>query len=200
MNFLSLGAKSLKKAKQAANDQAKRIEEAKALGIDTSSIASPNEWYHLTLDDDLKFMEEAMEIGLRFYRMAKGKLASEKGERHYMLTVRPPHTTNWNTFKHSTTNFVLRWSKKWEWCEMAYEQKGETIETAGFGFHVHIIFCTKTDNYYPSHIIRDAKKEWPYVAANCIQCDTLVNVEKARYYIRGDKGDAKEAAVMIDTI
>lgn len=189
MNFLTLGAKSLKKAQKAGRDQANAIEKAKRAGLDTSGMASPDEIIQITLDDDFKFMEQAMDVGLRFFTMAQSKLASMPSEkqRTYMLTVRPPLDCNWNTFYHACKCFIDKWGKKWAWAEWAYEQKGESENEAGQGFHIHLIFATTTPNYYPSHILRDAKSGWPFVAANCIQLDTLVNVEKGRKYIRGIK-------------
>lgn len=202
MNFLTLGAKSLKKAQKAARQQAESIEKAKHMGLDTSSMKTPDEVMNIALEDDFLFMEKAMDVGLRFYEMATTKLgrATDNLTRTYMLTVRPP-SCNFATFKNSCDEFIGKWSKKWIWAEWAYEQKGTCIEDAGKGFHIHIVFCTNTPNYFPSHILRDAYKSWPYVAPQCIQIDTLKDVERARYYIRGDKkNEAKEEACVIDVL
>lgn len=200
MNFLTLGAKTLKKAQKAMREQESNILKANGLGMNIP-MATPQEVFDSVIENEMRFMEQAMDIGLRYFEMAKTRLGSNKENvRHYMLSVRPPEGTNFVTFKRDTEEFINKWVEKWCWVEYAYEQKGESIETMGKGFHCHMVFATKTPNYYPTHILRDAKRQWTYVAANCIQCDTLNNVERARYYIRGDKNDEKEAAVMMDNI
>lgn len=198
MNFLALGARTLKAAKKARLECAAQIQIMKDHGVEYTG-PTPEEAYENIIEQQFKDMEEAANIGLTYYNMLKRKLGKDNDNtRHYMLTVRPPHNTNFETLKFSTESFVKKWESHWDNWEYAYEQKGETEDTLGYGCHVHIIISTTTPNYYPSHILKHAKSTWSYVAANCIQVDTLQNIPKAKEYIRGIKSDEskKQACVM----
>jgi len=199
MNFLALGAKSLRKAEK------KRLEVIRmnhkyqdTLGL--VNAIDPDAEFQRCLDEEYTFMTRAMDIGLSYFAMAKARLATETSDRPYMITIRPPHDTNWILFKNTTETFINKWKDSWTNYEYAFEQKGETIDDVGKGFHVHIIITTNKTNYYPSHILRDAKKAWDYVGSNCIQVDTLKNLAKAKGYIRGDKAQEKQGAVAMDSI
>lgn len=200
MNFLALGAKSLRKAEKKKLEVIRMNHKFKdTLGIEQA--IDPDAEFQRCLDEELVFMTRAMDIGLTYFAMAKARLSTETSDRPYMLSVRPPPTTNWMVFKHTTETFVAKWKDSWTNYEYAFEQKGETLDTLGQGFHVHIIITTNKANYYPSHILRDAKKAWHYVASNCIQVDTLKNLAKAKGYIRGDKAqDEKQGAVAMDSV
>lgn len=202
MNFLTLGAKSLRKAQKAVIKYQTQIETAKSHGLDTSDMAKPEEIFEQTLEDDFKFIEQAMDIGLKYFAMAKKKLKNPEDEaRYYMLTIRPPPTVKWETFKYDCDVFLKKWSDKWEWAEWAYEQKGTDQESMGTGFHIHLVLKTTVENYYPSHIRRDAEKQYTYVAKNCIDCAKVASLTRAREYIRGIKNDSeKEEAVKWDSI
>lgn len=194
MNFLALGARSLKKANKAKLEQEKYNELVGAVIVDPETV------FDLTLKKEAEFMEQAFDIGLEYYHMAKRKLGSTTdNSRHYMITIRPPNETSYKTLEHYTNLFITTWKSSWNWAEWAYEQKGTTKETLGFGVHVHIIICTTKNNYYPSHILRDTKKAYPFVNPACIQIDTLKNLERAKEYIRGIKNNPdKEMAVKAD--
>lgn len=194
MNFLTLGARSLKKAIKA------KLEQEKLNELYNNNEIDPNYVFDLTLKKEAEFMEQAFDIGMEYYQMAKRKLGSTTdNSRHYMLTIRPTNDTSYKTLEHYTNLFITTWKSSWNWAEWAYEQKGTTKETLGFGVHVHIIICTTKNNYYPSHILRDAKRAFPFVNPNCIQIDTLKNLERCKEYIRGIKNNPdKEVAAKCD--
>jgi len=200
MNFLTLGMRTLKLAEKARNG----VIESNQYFLDSglTPTGDPQEAYQAVLDSEAKRIETAMEIGLGYFAMAKARMKSGgSGERWYMLTVRPPPGTNIRTLVHTTEAFVKSWQSSWDEYQYCYEQKGEEEADMGKGCHVHMLIRTDKPNYYPSHILRDAKRAWPYVAANCIQVDTLANVPKAKAYIRGAKNHpSKEASARMDPL
>jgi len=231
MNFLSLGMRTLKLAESAkesaisnaadvkaglietlqlisvreTRDKTSYEEERKATQLKIDSIAElGNTAYNAVIAREMERAEKAFDIGLTYWEMAKRKMDQGPSERWYMLTVRPPPGTNIRTLVHTTESFVTAWRSSWEEYQYCYEQKGETEADMGIGCHMHMLIRTDKANYYPSHILRDAKRAWPYVAANCIQVDTLptgARVGKAKAYIRGTKNHAdKEASAALDPV
>lgn len=187
MNFLSLGLKTLKKAEAAYNQAAadnKLLEEHGATFIPEF----PDYVKARVIENEMKRMEEAFDIGMKYYQMAKEKLKNHGG-RTYMLSIRPPHNIAFHQFHSDCLFFINKWNKKWDWYEFTWEQKGTDAETMGHGFHIHLLFETRENNYYPSHIIRDSASTFHYVANNCIQCDTIKDLQRAKEYIRGIKND-----------
>lgn len=144
--------------------------------------------------------EKNVELGLQLLEDFKTRIQSGNKDRWSLLTVRPPHGTDWEIFLKSCNEFIAKWGDKWSTCEYAYEQKGESIETMGHGFHWHILICTQHANYYRTHIVRDAQRLFTYVAANCIQVDSIRNLDRARAYIRGEKEASKMPAVTYDRL
>jgi len=189
MNFLSLGLKTLKLANKAKQEQIILNEVYKSHGLEPS--IDPEFIKERKLEDEFKKMEEAFDIGLKYYQMAKEKLKSNGG-RTYLLTIRPPHNIQFNQFQTDCLFYINKWSNKWLWWEYAYEQKGNSAETIGHGFHIHILFETNENNYYPSHIIRNTNGTFKYVANNCIDCQTVKNITRAKEYIRGAKNDSNK--------
>jgi hypothetical protein len=195
MNFLALGAKSLKKAQKARTQAAINKQQMEDHGIPCN--IDPNAVFEETLERDYQFMEDAMEIGIRYFKMAKERLGANAT---YMLSIRPPDKTDLAKFVRDVSFFVGTWAKKWSWFEYAFEQVGETAETMGKGFHCHLIFEINATNYYRQHILRDAFSGFPYVAQPSIHLDKLFNVERAKEYIRGiKKDDDKELGVEFNT-
>lgn len=199
MNFLALGARTLKAAEKASTKANMERFQASIDGV-TYGGPTPEQAYDQTVQHEFTRMERAFDIGLTYFDMAKRKLGKGNTEgRWYMLTTRPPPGCNWPRYLHAIETFVSKYGGQWcEW-EYAFEQTGTSLETMGTGFHCHILFNTNKVNYYPSHILRDAKASFPFIAANCIQVDSIVNITKAKQYIRGEKKDEKLAGVSFNT-
>lgn len=203
MNFYTVASrirKQIKKDVQVAKDAATQL-----FGWDSPAYHEHVARATQTATDiQMHEFNETVELGLQLMETFKERVAERavpSGERAMMLTVRPAEGTDWATFKGTTEQFVGKWADAWNWFEYAFEQKGETRDDMGRGFHVHIVFSTSKKNYYKSHVLRDAKRSWSYVADNCIQVDVIKNLERARAYIRGDKNDAsKVAAVEVDAL
>lgn len=194
--------KSLRAAQKEKNRLDRLIQEIEADG--TKYVGeTPNEAFHRTLEKEKKDVMDAFEIGMSYYQMVAPRLKELKdsGHRHYMITWRPPEGVCFNTFLFNVNKFIKEWESKWAWYEYAFEQKGIDKATMGKGFHCHLIVATCAENYYPSHILRDSVRAFPYIAKNCIQVDTLKNVKRAKEYIRGDKDNAeKEPSVIMDKV
>jgi len=144
--------------------------------------------------------EKTVTLGLELMDAFKERLGTSKGSSWNMLTVRPPHDCEWSVFKASCDSFIDKWKNKWMEFEYVFEQKGNSPESMGKGFHWHLILQTETKNYYKSHIVRDAQRCFTYVAANCIQVDCIRNLGKCKEYIRGHKSEDKLEAVKYDTL
>lgn len=183
MNFLTLGMKTHKKCTDFAQKN-------------TVDMNDKNEWlrhYDFMADVERTRIIKAMDIGLEYFDMFKKRMAQVKDEngRCYMITVRPDTSKiKFCNFRELVTQYLNKWSNKWIWWEYTFEQKGNSSNTIGNGFHMHLIICTASENYYPSHLLRDCYSQFNICTAkNCIQIDTIKNLARAKEYIRGDKKD-----------
>jgi len=152
----------------------------------------------------MKKFDNTLNLGIDLMMRAHNRIRTAQmtnGERWYFLTVRPPPNTDLKKFIADTESFCDKWQNKWHECIYVYEQKGETEDTLGQGFHMHMRICTTWPNYYPSHILRDACKAYPYTAPNCIKLETVKSLERTIEYMKGDKkSDQKKPAVLMDTV
>lgn len=105
------------------------------------------------------------------------------------------------TFAYLEREMFINW-------KMTFEQKGETMETLGTGYHCHIIANLK-DRYHLKRVIKDTKSTWdkwfggyvpdPFVKA--IKMVTKKDVEIKTLYISGHKGAKhKKVAMELDPI
>lgn len=173
MNFYTVAAKMDREAVKYALEN-------------TEFHGSFKEAYSYKLDTLMGIHERVMDIGSQLLESYGTRM---KGGRHYMITIRPADgSITFEKFKSDVMKFVQPLLNY----ELAFEQKGECTEDLGKGFHVHIIMKGTTEQHYPSKLLRNAQKEFKYVAAHCIQVDTLRNLDKAREYIRGKKNDEKK--------
>lgn len=161
--------------------------------IDMGGSGDPELSKQLAIDLEFKKLQEAFDIGLTYFNFVRSRtpqLENGTKERTYLVTIRPKHNANFSIFKMNTESFVKKWEKKWEWWEYAFEQCGEDDSTLGNGFHVHILLATTTENYFPSHIIRDAFKIFHLQCEEqCIDVRLKKNIGTAHAYICGDKAD-----------
>lgn len=205
MNFYTVASKILKQAKKARLEQAKRNDRYKdQFGSIPDDIPTPDDAYELAFNNEMKEFDDTCNLGIdlmfRFTSRMK-QVTESNGERWYFITVRPPHTTTWLTFKSVCEAFCNKWQHKWIECTYVFEQKGESEESLGHGFHWHMRFATNTVNYYPSHILRDLTKHFDFVAKNCIKVETIKSLERCIEYMQGDKkSDAKKLACDMDII
>lgn len=171
--------------------------------IDMGGDGDPELARQLTIQAEFKKLDEAAELGMEVFMKLKDKLSKSTNPsiRTYMITIRPKHDTNFLTFKKDVESFVDRWKNKWDYYMYAFEQKGTSLDTLGYGFHVHIVIDTMSKSCFPSHILRGALTIFGnYTAANCIQVDTIKNRSKALEYIQGIKEQNKMSCVEFDKI
>lgn len=204
MNWYTCASKIRKAADKAKKNAEKYLDQLRSSGINIGPEWDnyAQEQYDRVFEREKEEFEKTLNLGLELYSKWKELRPNQlTTDRWYMLTVRPPHDTNFNTFKHNWEHFVSTWSNKWISYIYVYEQKGETPENAGHGFHVHCLFNTSTPNYYPSHVARDAIREFPYVNKACIKAESVKCITRAFEYLDGKKENAdKEAAVAIDAL
>lgn len=169
-------------------------------------VSDPHEAYDTYIKLEMKKLEDECRLGCEIELM-RLRIREEYGlgqsqgrgqlphHRWHFVTVRPPHGYNWYDFYNSCQRFIEKWQHKWNSAEWCYEQKGESEETMGHGFHLHLLFSTIETNYYKSHILRDTQRHFTYVKANCIQVEPIPvgnRLEKCRRYMRGDKPDPEK--------
>lgn len=163
--------------------------------------------YEPQYKDFADYVEQHKQKELEMWRMAKElhEMVKEEQPVWYLVSIRPDSKKidDIHRFVKDVEYYVEE--LPWIECMYAFEQKGETLEDAGKGFHVHILFSTKKVNYYASHILRDIKRKKysfiNYTAANCIQIDKVNCKERAVQYISGDKKEeGKSKACKIDIL
>lgn len=126
----------------------------------------------------------------------------------FWITLRPAaeHNERFDSFKEQVREYIKR--KMFLGWTYAFEQKGETEEEMGKGYHVHII-AECTNNMNKAKVIRDTKSSWKqWLGGDCP--DAFIQVEKMEKqteyqnrlkYITEKKGESyKHAAQEIDKI
>lgn len=85
------------------------------------------------INDHMEMAELVEEVAIeRGFKQRSTRIAGYK-----FITIRPPPTTHFESFFRAVNEYLGRkWIKSFE---LVFEQKGETEETMGLGFHVHII-------------------------------------------------------------
>lgn len=209
MNFYTVASKFHKQAKKHADEKFKQYTISSDMGltpkINTNDFKEIyDNFYNEHLIACQQEFDHVCNIGIDLMNRFSSKIKTindNKGDRWYFITVRPPHDTEWVKFKNDCEQFCNQWQHKWLECVYVFEQKGESEESLGHGFHWHMRFATDTINYYPSHILRDLTKKFNYVAPNCIRVETVKSLERCIEYMQGDKkSDAKAKAVTMDTL
>jgi len=127
--------------------------------------------------------------------------AMKLADKWFLVTWRPPHDTKLTAFgiveEYLRKNYILKW-------ECALEQKGDSLETMGFGAHVHMIVRSQ---HYPSDFTRNTLTHFGKTGMIqignrfCKYLKTAKDLDMAKNYIRGEKHDeAKKAACDIDVL
>lgn len=190
-----------------AEEHRKQIQTYKDLGASDSmliDLKTPEEIYDQEIEACQAEFDQVCNLGVDLMFKFQRKINTIKdnnGERWYFLTVRPPADIPFGIFRASCERYCDKWKHKWTECVYVYEQKGETEDTMGQGFHWHCRICTDKINYYNSHIKRDLEKIFTYVHPACIRVESVKSLERTIEYMSGDKkSDAKKPAVLMDSI
>lgn len=92
------------------------------------------------MDTVKKLISDHMDMAMIVDQIAKDKSFCQRSERikgHKFITIRPPPNTPFECFFRAVNEYLTR---KWiNSFELVFEQKGETEETLGYGFHVHLV-------------------------------------------------------------
>lgn len=93
----------------------------------------------------------------------------------YMITVRPKPGVEWEEFRKQTDKTCMK-SKQIQWCAYTYEQKAESEDKLGEGFHTHIV-CKWNKPW--SQVLQACKAAWGKLAdENCIKVRECPNPEQ----------------------
>lgn len=93
----------------------------------------------------------------------------------YMVTVRPKPGVEWEEFRKQTDKTCMK-SKQIEKCAYTYEQKAETEDKLGEGFHMHMV-CKWNKPW--SQVLQSCKAAWGKLAdENCIKVRECPNPEE----------------------
>lgn len=166
--------------------------------------------YVQDLKNDLTMAEE--DGGLKDVLNEMGypilKAEQKLKENWWWITLRPgnEHKDRFTdflvqTFKYLDREMFIMW-------KAAFEQKGNTTEEIGTGYHVHIIAQLK-DRYHLSRVIKDTKSTWdkflggyvpdPFVKA--VKLTSIKELQIKSLYINGNKSDKdKKQAVELDPV
>lgn len=204
MNWITYAAKIRKEAEKARKQASKALESLGDIIPEERRIMfDPQAAYERAIEEGKQQCMRDIEIGLELMSMfrERSNQLTNQGERWYFITVRPPPDASWGRFKLDWEHWIEKWENKWiEYCYV-YEQKGETEDELGKGFHVHCRLLTSAQNYYPSHIHRDLSRIFTYVARQCIDVQPIRNLNKCIDYMSGNKPEEEKLkAVAMDTI
>lgn len=118
------------------------------------------------------------------------------------VTVNPKPDISLESFKARVDNYLKR---KFVLNPLyRYEQRGETEEELGRGFHVHILF-DKSDQISPAQIIKYTQNSFKYITGNSKHIDIKIYPYEYRKekedYLNGIKWDKeKEEKLKIDKL
>lgn len=168
--------------------------------------------YNKYINEEFKKLESALKLNERLenlltqYNITKGKEEKLEGN-YFWITLRPgpEHLHRFNDFKHLVdTKYITR--SCFLSFILSWEQKGETEETMGEGYHCHILALTP--NWLKkTQLIKDTKSTFNkflngFVPEAFVQVEYVRTVEhfhNINAYLRGYKADGfKETASTLD--
>lgn len=211
MNFISIANKIGNKARREAEKKLKLYENI----TDEERTQLKKQFYQQYYKSEVFYLDcdlttASQEGGLKDILDKHGfhiKKPEEKlTGKWFWITLRPSpeHNERFDSFKQQTFDYMKR-KMFLDW-KLVFEQKGETDEQMGTGYHVHIIAnCKKNIN--KQKLIRDTKSTWsPWLNGYCPEA--FIEIEKMETqteynnrikYITGEKKDEyKHAAQKID--
>lgn len=126
--------------------------------------------------------------------LLKQDLQKQMDPQYWFLSVRPPPETTWEQFKKDVAVLIDKVKTDGHYC---FEQKGDTEETMGHGFHIHLI-C----EHYGTRdaFLKMVKRNFPYITNGIVLkvLKGLSNYNKVYGYITGAKEEAKKGACLYD--
>lgn len=222
MNFISIANKIGNRARKSAIKQAEEeayilYEKVEREKVQEFINKRTEELYQIQFDKEVKNLDKDLTTAFKTEGLkdvlAKHGFAIKKPDekltgKWFWITLRPSpeHRNRFVEFKQQTFKYLERTMFiKWK---LAFEQKGETEETMGEGYHVHIIAqCANWCSI--KKMVTDTKSTWDkwfngYVPNAFVEIDKLTTVKEVEIkelYINGHKSDKhKQPAIVIDTL
>lgn len=147
------------------------------------------EWYSKTYDSvierEMKLFDEYIDLASnlhdRFNSIKQGVDPNKK--KWFMITIRPDcNKVTFDMFNKRVLSLLDR--KCFLRGSYSFEQKGESDDSIGHGFHVHIIAeCTQVGK---AQVLRDVLSSWNewikngWISSNCIQVDKSPNPDELK--------------------
>jgi len=172
----------------------------------------PDDQYKETYDHEINLKLNAIREHAKLAKQIKDILTEEglmgkepeklKDNNYWWITLRP----NVGKFKDFKNNFELTYLPtmnfdKYMYC---YEQKGETKETLGMGFHVHLL-AHLPDYTQKKDLLRKSKSQWakyfgskkgdniPEAFIDIDKVHTTEHLNNLFKYMEGDKAEKQKA-------
>lgn len=170
MNFFTAGAKMAKEVD-------KRLRLCEAVGNDAITKEMIEEQ---VLNNNIRAMKYGCQLALAYKEVATEMgLLRGTSTNTFMITIRPEcQKINLHTFKQDVNRYLERKMFKHIYI-CSYEQKGTSLDTLGYGYHVHII--AETTCRSKGEVLRNTISTFErYTASNCIQVDVCKNPESVK--------------------
>lgn len=213
MNFISIANKIGNKARREANNAIKNygdVPDEVRTELMTTWYKAKYREYVRNLDDDLKlaFADNGLVDVLTKHGFPVKKGTDKITGKWFFVTLRPEpkHEHRFVEFKAEVEEYLKRTMfEKWM---MVFEQKGETPDVAGYGYHCHIL-AKCADWATKQKMINDTKRGWgkwlggdvPDAFVEIAKVETLTDRDnKIRYMTVAKADEYKQAAMLIDKI
>jgi len=126
-----------------------------------------NQNYEMSMKISFREFDNYLEISKQLHE--KYLEFSQGGDKEYFITLRPDDKrVSFDDFQQKVIEYLNR--KCFITYDCSFEQKGESDETLGNGFHCHII--AKMKQLSKAHVLRDTLssfKNIDWIAPNCIK-------------------------------
>lgn len=190
MNFLSVGAKLNREIDRKRSQLHKFNTIRGEWNADIGDVAERRVWEQFERD---------LDSGMRAWQMYQNKMAEIAGlGKWYSLTVSPASSVPFVTFYAAAQKFLSR-NCVLEIAGVTFEQRGQTEDTAGTGFHLHAYIRCKQQKY--AELARDARSTFK---DSNVKCGVVTGDAKdvfARYCLRYESSDGhKEKTREMDAL
>lgn len=222
MNFISIANKIGKRARKEALAFAEKEGYARYETFEREEVQQwinerSRELYQVQFDKQVKELDQDLTQAFKAdglidvlnkhgFKMKKGN--DKISGKWFFITLRPEkkHEHRFNDFKQEVMEYLKR-TMFIDWT-MVFEQKGETEETLGEGYHCHIL-SRCADWATKQKMINDTKSTWkkwlngdvPDAFVQIDKVETTTDHDNKIKYMSGDKADEwKQKAVEMDIL
>lgn len=222
MNFISIANKIGKRARKDATASAEREGTAHYETMSREDVKvwinnRATELYQIQFDKQVRELDQDLTQAFKTNGLidilSKHGFNMKRGTekitgKWFFITLRPEkkHEHRFTDFKAEVMEYLKR-TMFVDW-SMVFEQKGETQETIGEGYHCHIL-CKCADWATKKKMINDTKSTWkkwlngdvPDAFVQIDKVETITDKDNKIRYMNGEKADEwKQKAVEMDTV